>query len=131
MLPVIEAPDVELWSTGWLRTALAARSESYAADVFVSNRVPNPRYDRMVTIRHDGGPRVDMLHQVSRIGVNVWGTTEKEVTDLARLAEGLLLSVRASPPVVYVESMSGPSPIEDAQPRRYFVVEVVMRGQVI
>ena len=35
-------PDVELWATDYLRTALAARDEVYTWGVYVSNRVPAP-----------------------------------------------------------------------------------------
>lgn len=130
MLPVIVTPDVELWVTGWLRSALAARQEPYASAVFVSNATPDPRRGRMAIVRRDGGPRVDMLHEAARLGVNVWGSTEQDAADLARLVEGLLLSVRACDPVETVTSLSGPSSIPDAQPRRYFTVEVLMRGAV-
>jgi hypothetical protein len=128
MLPVIVAPDVELWACGWLRSALGDRDEPYASDVFVSNAVPNPRRDRMVTFRRDGGPRINIVEQQPRLGVNVWATTAQDATDLARLVEGLLLSVRDVPPVVAVSSLSGPSPVEDAQPRRYFTVHLITKG---
>lgn len=129
-MPIVVTPDVELWATGWLRGALAGRSEPYAAGVFVGNVVPSPRRDRMVIFRRDGGPRADLLYETARLGVNVWATTEQEASDLARLVQGLLLSVQGVGPVTKVDSLSGPSAIADVQPRRYLTVEAVVRGDV-
>jgi hypothetical protein len=142
MLPVIVVPDAELWWVGWLRTALAARTEPYASGVYVSNTRPSaedwkkshpttPYPVRMVTFRRDGGPRVDLVHSIARLGINVRAATEKDVTDLAGLVEGLVLSVRTTGPVEAVGSSSGPSPVEDSQPRRFFTVEAIIRGEVL
>lgn len=139
MGPVIVTPDVELWGVGWLRTALEARDEDYASDVFVSNSRPSAAAfeaaglsypDRMVTLRRDGGQRADLLYSVPRLGVNVWAASEQDATDLALLVEGLLLSVRASGSVESVRSLSGPSAVADSTPRRFFTVELTMRGAV-
>ncbi len=136
MRPVIVTPDVELWATGWLREQLAARGESYASDVFVANSVPSTRRDRMVIVRRDGGPRADLLHTVARLTVNVWAKstngTEQDVINLARLVEGLLLSVSATAPVESVTSQAGPIAVADESgvPRRFFTVEAVVRGSV-
>lgn len=131
MLPVIETSDAELWWTGWLRTALAARAEPYAAGVKVDHVAPNPLPARLVTFRRDGGPRVDFLHSIVRLGINVWAMTEKDVTDLAGLVEGLVLSVRTVGPVESVRSVSGPSPVPDSQPHRFFTVEAITRGALL
>lgn len=141
MLPVIVTPDAELWWTGWLRAALAARIEPYAADVYVSNTRPSaeswtqshpttPYPVRMVQIRRDGGPRLDLVHSLARLGINVWAATEQDVTDLAGLVEGLVLSVRTTGQVEAVTSVSGPSPVADSQPRRFFTIEAITRGAV-
>lgn len=141
MLPVVVVPDAELWWTGWLRSALAARAESYASGVYVSNTRPSaedwekshpttPYPARMVTVRRDGGPRVDLVHSLARLGINVWAATEKDAADLAGLVEGLVLSVRTTGPVEAVGSSSGPSPVEDSTPRRFFTVEAITRGAV-
>jgi hypothetical protein len=138
MMPVV-FPDVELWATGWLRSALTARAEPYAADVFVSNARPSaeawtsahpsiPYPARMVTVRRDGGPRLDVVREAARLGVNVWGKTEQEASDLARLVRALLWSAPDGDPVCKVTETSGPSPIPDVQPRRYMTFELVVRG---
>lgn len=123
-------PDAELWATGYIRTVLGARSEPYAAAVHVNNKVPASRYERMVVVRRDGGPRIDTFREVARLGINVWGRTEQEVTDLARLVRALLGSAADGDPAVGVSELSGPMPIADesGQPRRFFTIEAVLRG---
>src|SRR5690349_15891558 len=86
-------PDIEAWAVTYLTAALADRSEDYAADVFVSNAVPNPRLARMVTVRRDGGTPQGAL-DVPRVNVNVWATNDEDVSDLTRLVAALL---RAAP----------------------------------
>lgn len=128
---VIVHPDVELWATGYLRTALAARGEAYAAGVLVSNTVPATRAGRMVVVRRDGGPRTDVLRDVARLAVRVWAGTEQEATDLARLVSGVLAAAATGSPVARVVVVSGPSPVADpsGQPLRFMAFEVTTRGQ--
>lgn len=128
MRPVIQMPDVELWSTGWIRAALTFRTEDYASSVYVDHKTPNPLKPYMVIVRNDGGHRVDMLHEAVLLAVNVYGPSQATADALARLVEGLLLSVRASSPVEKIDSQSSPMRIEDTQPRQYFVVEMTVRG---
>jgi hypothetical protein len=128
MLPLVMFPDVELTVTSYLRGALAARSEAYVTGVKVDNRVPNPRPARLVTVRRDGGPRLDAVRESARIGVNVWAGSEQDVTDLTRLVRALLWSAPTGAPVCRVNELSGPSPIPDDQPRRYMTFELIIRG---
>jgi len=129
-MPFVEFPDVELWATTYLRAALAARPESYAAGVKVGVAVPATRSDRMVQVRRDGGPRLDMAREAARLGVNVWGKTEQEATDLARLVRALFGGAADGKPVCRVQELSGPSPVADesGQPRRFLTFELVVRG---
>ena len=121
-------PDVELWACGWLRTALDARTEPYADGVKVGTTVPNPRPARLVTIRRDGGPRLDTVRESARIGVNVWAGTEQDASDLAALVRALLWSAPDGAPVCRVVELSGPSPVADDQPRRYMTFELIVKG---
>ena len=127
--PVIVFPDVELWAAGYLRSALAARPESFA-DAHVGISVPSPREDRMVIVRRDGGPRLDTTREAARLGVRVWATTDQEATDLARLVRALLWMSPDGDPVCRVTDLSGPSsvPDESGQPLRFFSMELVVRG---
>lgn len=130
MLPVVVQPDVELWATGWLRTALAACDEPYAANVYVSNTVPTTRRDRMVIVRRDGGLRLDLLREVARLTVRVWARTEQDATDLARLTAALLWAAADGDPVVRVTQPTGSTPVADPSgiPLRYMTFEVTTRG---
>jgi hypothetical protein len=131
--PAIASPDVNLWFTTWLRSQLAARSETVAANVFVSDETPNPRRDRMVIVRRDGGLRRDYVLEDPSVGVNVWARTKKDCSDLAHLVQALMVSAEAEGPIVTVRSVFGPStiPDESGQPRRYLTFDVTVRCQEI
>jgi hypothetical protein len=120
--PVI-FPDVELWATSYLRTALA--SHGYPG-MFVSNK--RETQTTAVWVRRDGGPAGQVL-ETPRLGVNVYAPTEQAVTDLARTVSALLRAAPDGAPVTRVTQVSGPSPIPDASgPRRYMTFELVVRG---
>lgn len=129
MRPALASPDVNLWFTTWLRTQLAARTESVTANVFVSDETPNPRRDRMVIVRRDGGIRRDFVLEDPSVGVNVWAKTKKDCSDLAHLVQALMVSAEAEGPIVRVRSVFGPSTIPDdsGQPRRYMTFDVTVR----
>jgi hypothetical protein len=129
--PVVIHPDAQLWATGYMRAALAARAETYAANVFVGSAVPTTRQDRMVIFRRDGGPRTDVLRDVARMTVLVWGRSEKECTDLARLVTALLWAAGSVDPVARVDIISGPSPVPDqsGQVQKLIATELTFRGQ--
>jgi hypothetical protein len=121
-------PDVELWATGYLRTELAGRAESYAASVYVSNAKPAANRPRTVVVRRDGGPQQGTL-DFPRLTVRVWADKEKEASDLARLVHALLMDARGDGPVVSVSSISGPLGVaDDSQPQKYLSVELRTRG---
>lgn len=121
-------PDIELWATTWLRAALLERAEPYAQNVLVGVVLPTTRRDRMVMVRRDGGARLDVARDAPRMGVNVWGRTEQEASDLARLVAALLWSAPDGDPVCKATQMSGPSPVTDVQPRRFMSYEFVTYG---
>jgi hypothetical protein len=130
VLPVVIFPDVELWACQYLQAALATRGEAYAADVYVGNTVPSPRTGRMVVVRRDGGPRLDYHRDAARLTVRVWGSTEQEATDLARLVGALLWAAPTGEPVIAVTQPTGPTPVADdsRQPLRLQTFEVTVRG---
>ena len=128
--PVVVFPDVEMWACGHLQEALAARSEPYAAGVYVGNTVPTPRSDRMVVVRRDGGPRLDRTRDLAHLTVRVWGSSEQEATDLARLVGALLWAAPDGEPVIRVEQPTGPTPVADdsRQPLRLQTFDLTVRG---
>jgi hypothetical protein len=123
--------DVELWACTYLRGKLTARPEAYTTGVVVSNAVPTTRPARLVTVRRDGGPKVNPLTEAARVGVNVWAATEADATNLARLTRAILSGAAGQGPVRRVTETSGPSPIPDVVPRRYFIAELLIHGSII
>lgn len=124
-------PDIELVLTGRYRTALEAREEAYAGNVFVSNSIPPTRRDRMVVVRRDGGLQGEMRDQ-PRVSIRVWAKTEQDATDLARLVMALAPTFADGDPIVAVPTTgrSGPSPVPDesGQPLRLMNIEFHTRG---
>jgi hypothetical protein len=128
--PLLVFPDVELWATAYLRAALGARPEAYASQVYVSNAVPTTRQPRMVIVRRDGGPMLDRWREAARLTVRVWGGTEREATDLARLVAALLWVSADGNPVLRVTQPTGTTPVADdsKQPLRLLAFELTVRG---
>lgn len=130
ILPVVLFDDIELWATGALRAALAARSEPYTDDVYVSNKVPTVRRNRMVIVRRDGGGRLDVVREAPRLGINVWAKTEQDANDLGRLVAALLWAAPDGDPVSRVTVTGGPYPVaDDTDFLRYITAEVISHGR--
>jgi hypothetical protein len=131
ILPVVIFDDIELWATGVLRSALGARSEPYTDNVYVSNTVPDPRRDRMVIVRRDGGGRLDAIREAPRLGINVWATTEQDATDLGRMVAALLWASPDGDPVSKVTVTGGPYPVPDESTQflRYITAELISHGR--
>lgn len=129
--PRIIFPDVERLICGLLREALTSRPEPYATDVYVGTTVPNPRLPRMLTVRHDGGSRIDAALETAQLGINVYAMTETDVNDLARLTRALLWAAPNGKPITRVDDVSGPVavPNESGQFLRYLTVEATLRGE--
>lgn len=121
-VPII-FPDVELWATGYLRTALAAHGYP---GMYVGNT--RGTTTPAVWVRRDGGPAGQVL-ETPLLGLNVFHTTEQKVGDLARTVSALLRAAPDGAPVTRVVQTSGPSPIADASgPRRFMTFELTTRG---
>lgn len=123
-------PDVPLWATTYLRSALSARSEAYATGVHVGTSMPDKRPKRAVICRRDGGPRLDTARESARLAVQVWAGTEQDVNDLTRLVRALIWAAPNGDPVVRVDDSAGPSTFADdtGQPCRYMTFDVIVRG---
>lgn len=121
-LPII-FPDVELELTARLRADLA--THGYPG-MFVSNERQSQA--SAVQVRRDGGPTLDVVRELARVGVNVWAPTQQGATDLARTVCALIRAAADGEPIVKVVQTSGPSPVADATPRRYMTFEVWQRG---
>lgn len=123
-VPII-FPDVEMWATTYLRDALAAHG---FPGIYVSNR--RGTQDVAVWVRRDGGgPRSQVL-EAAQVGINVYykGSTDSDVSLLARVTAALLRGAADGKPVCRVTELIGPSPVADTIPRRYMTFEVLVRG---
>lgn len=122
-------PDIELVLTTRLRDALDARPEECTDDVYVSNRVPNPRRSRMVIVRRDGGTESGMRDR-PRVSLRVWDEDEKTANDLAAIVSAVVKTLPDGTPVLSATKQSGPNPIPDdsGQHLRYLVFDVATRG---
>lgn len=126
-----EFADGAMVSPGKLRPALAARTEPYAQDVYVANKMPTTRRDRMVIARRDGGTQGEMRDR-PRVTLRVWATSESDANNLAALVMALASTFADGDPIIAVpaDGRSGPSPVPDGsgQPQRLMSVEFHTRG---
>lgn len=127
--------DVELWATGYMRAALGARGESYAAGVKVDNKVPSPRPARLVQFRRDGGPQLGPNLEAARLGVNVWAPSEAEANNLAALVRALLsqaAGAKVNGRDIKKVTTTGPSPVPESDAiHKYLTAEVFVRGSAL
>ena len=129
-MPVLVFPDVEAQQIAYLKAALTARGEG---DVWVGNRLPAAIPPRAVLVRDDGGPRLDVVRGVARMGFRVWdggdAMNPAESSDLANLCASLVSACADGLPVVRANA-SRPYSVEDpsGRPTHYFTAELVVRG---
>lgn len=129
MQPTASLPiDADLWWIVYLRGAVVGRLESYAQNVYFDRRVPDPRRDRMVICRRDGG-NVTGLFDRPRVTFDVWAKSEQDAHNLASLMVGLALKAPGVNGCVRVEHLSGPNEVADpsGQPRRTVLIEATHR----
>lgn len=131
IIPAVIFDDIEAWAVGTLDAALAARSELYADSVTVATEVPDPRADRMVIIRRDGGSRLDAIREAPRLGINIWAPDEEQAGDLARLVAALLWASPDGDPVSKVTITGGPYRIAEQAPQAnyYLTAELIAHGR--
>jgi hypothetical protein len=128
-MPGIIWPDIEAAFITYMKAALAARPESFASGVTVSNAMPATRPPRAVIVRDDGGPPLGDVRAVARLGIQVWAMTAADCTDLAALVTALVNDWPDGTPVVKATATRGyPVPDESGQHQRYLTAEVWVRG---
>lgn len=129
--PPLIFPDVEAWAVAYLAGELAGRPEAYASGVTVTATWPEGVIPaRLVSVRDDGGPRLDPVTKVAGLGVNVWAATQEDAADLALLVAGLLEGASGVGPVVRHDGGTGPVRVveESGRPHRYLTADLVVRG---
>lgn len=130
-------PDVEAVLVSAVKPLFAARTESYAAGVYVSNKMPlkldgtPDRKPRMVIIRDDSGNQLDVVRDLVRIGVQFWGPPNKreEAKDLSELGRALFNSMAGTGPIKKIRCTLRPVFVEDAQPMFYAAFELIVKGK--
>lgn len=141
MVAVLHA-DLELWLTGWLRTTLAARPESFASDVIVDNTEPEPGGtfpERLIVVRSDGGPATSIVTDEVAVGITVFAGTQalpQDGIDLARLVRALVsdcASLERGNPVAAVTQSNGPYRVAEQQQRArlYMTFALVVQGTAL
>ena len=135
-MPGIVHVDVEAWLIGYLKAALTARVESYAASVTVRNKVPTeqtgdpwPASKRLIVVRDDGGQSLGDVRAVARVGLQVWAASESETSALANLVAALMGASENSGPVRKARASRPYSVTEiSGRPKQYVTAELIIRG---
>lgn len=125
--PVLDAPaDAELVMCTGIRALLAADDQE---DVFVGNKIPNPRRTKMVVWNRDGGGS-DGLIDEPLMRCRVWAETDKAANDLAADVIRFVQAMRDGGPVTYARKESGPYDVADSSGafQKYVLFEIHMRG---
>lgn len=125
--------DAEFEVIDYLTDTLVGRSESYAQDVGLGTRKPNPMTVPFVAVRRSGGVSDAIVVDHPRVDVQVWHSDDANAHDLAQLLRALLLAMTGSGGVIRARDFLGPTPIPDSEtssPRYLFTVELAMRGSV-
>lgn len=117
-------PDTELWWTGHLRDAFAARGKG----VFTDIDVPRQRRQLEVIVRSDGG-QSGRVTTTARFGVRCFAPTKKAASDLAREAAALMRAARFTGPIREVDTTE-PVPVDDPGKAylMYFTASTTVRG---
>lgn len=130
-------PDVEALLISAAKPLFAARTEPYAAGVFISNQMPKKadgtpdRKPRMVIIRDDSGNQLDVVRDLVRIGIQFWGPSRVDAKDLAELGRALFNSLAGTGPIKRIKCTLRPVFVEDAQPMYYANFELIVKGQTL
>ena len=117
MVPVVSAGLVAAGQVGvWVGSDMVADTQT--------------TYARKVSIRRDGGPQVDQVQSVARLGVNCWAPAEAQAVALAGFVQRAILQSPDGVVVLGAECMSGPSLVPDVAQaaHAYSTFEVVISG---
>ena len=123
MIP-LSFPDAQLVVVEYLRVLLDP--------VPVGTRVPNPRPDRLVTLRRAGGVRGAVVDR-PRLDFFAWAQADEDAQDLigaVRRHLAAMPGLRGEVRVTGVAEFAGPvpAPDESGQPRWLATWEIALRG---
>jgi hypothetical protein len=129
-------PDAEKLFISAIKSGLTASSNSVASNVTVSTIKPaadvNPYPQKIVVVRADGGSTLERdLTRLERLGINVYATTYSNASELARLVESIVRSVRPAG-VKLVETSMSPTRVDTASTtapeQRYMTFEITLKA---
>jgi hypothetical protein len=129
-------PDPVKTIVSGLVAALEARTEPVASEVYVATKMPPaslvPYPSKIVTIRSDGGPKLDEVRQFIRIGVNVYADTYADASELAYLVDALAEDLRGEQ-IKMVTTVLSPTrvPEDSEQEHRYLTWEIITKGSTL
>jgi hypothetical protein len=129
-------PDIEKVLVAAIKSALNARTETYATNVFVATKKPAPDVTpypaKIVTIRSDGGPQLDDVRKQERVGIHVWADSYSDASDLARLLEALLKQMTGEE-IKFVNVALSPVRVDEEGPQecRFMTIQVITKGATL
>lgn len=132
-MPAVIFPDVEKVLVAAIKAELLTRAEPYAQSVRVATIKPaadvKPYPSRIVVIRSDGGPKIDWVRKLERIGITVWADTYSDASDLARLIEALSVTLTGDK-IKLSRVVLSPTRVNEAGPQeaRYMTLELIVKG---
>jgi hypothetical protein len=135
-MPAVIFPDTEKVLIAAIKEALSTRTESYSQNVYVATKKPAPDVkpypSRIITIRGDGGPELDHVRKLERVGVNVWCNTYSDASDLSRLIEALFRTMTGDQ-IKLVTVVLSPVRVdeESTQENRYMTLEVITKATTL
>lgn len=106
-------PDPMLAAVTYLRTALAARSETVADGALVGTRLPTDGQLPYVSVRLQGASLDYRIAETASLRVTVWHTSEARALALAQLCRALLLAHPGDSDVRNYSPGTGPFPAAD------------------
>lgn len=126
-------PDIEKVVVAGLVNLLASRTEPVAHNVKVATIKPapdvSPYPSKVIVVRGDGGPKLDQVRKMERLGLTIWADTYADASGLARLVEALVTDL-AGEEIKYVNVALSPVRVAEDGPQecRYLTIEVITKG---
>lgn len=133
----VEYPDTIPWLRAHLEGGLQTAVKSYAQDVWVASKLPNPVRNRMVILTNNSGPDAGP-QKIERYGVNIWAGGY-DAQGLAALCAAILRRSADGKPVTRVQVTGGPYDVTDEDDavtsadgkvlnHFFFTLELTVRG---
>lgn len=129
-------PDPEKSIVSGLVALLDGRAEPIASEVYVATKMPPasllPYPSKIVTVRSDGGPKLDEVRQFIRIGINIYADTYADASELAYFVDALGEEL-CGEEIKMVRTVLSPTrvPEDSEQEHRYLTWEIITKGSTL